>query len=224
MTTLLGNRASNKAQVRMTERLARRLLSAVSSACLLLMTSSVHGVDSPPPLAETQGAPDHPIDISVSSAGVIIDAHSQSLDAVLQAIQPGSGIRFDVSDELKGEPVTASIRATDWPQAIRVLLKPFNTLEVVGADGGLQRVIVIKRATHSPSTRSGQEATTLPTEPLPATVAGPPALPPAAHPPQSEWLSSPNGEKSVSAPPPNWPQSGMDGGEAPADLDLSSPQ
>lgn len=75
--------------------------------------------------------------------GVRINVQNILLSTLLQYIHDRSGIEFKLGYDVVDEVITTSISASTWTEAVRILLKEFNKVEVWANDKDLSRVVVL---------------------------------------------------------------------------------
>jgi hypothetical protein len=120
-----------------------QVLAGIAFLSLFCLLSSVQAASSPgsrknnPEVVYDQG-------IVVTLHGIHIQVTERVLQEVLEQIHQTSGVHFSFPQVLGNIPITATIVASDWPAAIRELLRPFNSFEVWGINGkDLLRVVIL---------------------------------------------------------------------------------
>ena len=82
--------------------------------------------------------------INSSQEGVSITVTEGVLEDVLQAVANETDIRFQVSNRLVGNRITADVRAPDWGTGVQQLLKGNSTVSLWDADSNMTDVVVME--------------------------------------------------------------------------------
>ena len=91
-------------------------------------------------------------EVAVTPQAIRLHLQERPLQEVLQYIQYASGIRFRLPHTLLTTPVTADIEAPDWPEAVRQLLRPFQTAEVwQDGETQLRQIFILESAAATPA-------------------------------------------------------------------------
>jgi hypothetical protein len=109
----------------------------------------------PPPLLDLpqhQSATLSDEEVAVTPQAIRLRLKERPLQEVLQYIQHASGIRFVLPQTLLTIPVTADLEAPDWPEAVRQLLRPFQTAEVwQNGETQLRQIFILDSAAATPA-------------------------------------------------------------------------
>jgi len=84
-------------------------------------------------------------EIVQTASGIQIHIQERALRDVLQRIQNASQVQFEVSASLLEQPVSANLTASSWSEAIQLLLKNYNHIDIYKKDQQrLQRVYIME--------------------------------------------------------------------------------